>query len=186
MPSTQFRNASVLALAAGFLQLAQTDAVVQYSWPRHGGPEHCRTFGKELKRKNTDVQNVTYYSNAQTVQLPGADATCSQSTDVSVPLCRLSLFVHTSSSSQVKMEIWLPDDWSGRVAAVGNGGLNGCRFSWSSVAHESRRLVESLVLARIIFSRNHSLHSMTLGTSRWPSIILVLDSTTRVHHWALG
>jgi hypothetical protein len=51
---------------------------------------------------------------------------------------------------------------------------------------ESRRLVESLVLARIIFSRNHSLHSMTLGTSRWPSIILVLDSTTRVHHWALG
>jgi feruloyl esterase len=128
MPSTQFCNASVLALAAGFLQLAQTDAAVQYSWPRHGGPEHCRTFGKELKIKNTDVQNVTYYSNAQTVQLPGADA-CSQSTDVSVPLCRLSLLVHTSSSSQVKMEIWLPDDWSGRVAAVGNGGLNGCRFS---------------------------------------------------------
>jgi hypothetical protein len=130
MPSISLLQTSVLALAAGFLQLSQANPAVQYSWPLYGGEEYCQSFAKELNLKNTDVQNVTYYPNAQTVTvpLPGADATCSQSADVSVPLCRLSLLVHTSSSSQVKMEIWLPDDWSGRVAAVGNGGLNGCRF----------------------------------------------------------
>jgi hypothetical protein len=48
----------------------------------------------------------------------------------------------------------------------------------TSITHDSRILVESLVLARIFF------FSKSLDTSREHSIILVLDSTTRVHHWS--
>jgi hypothetical protein len=70
MPSISLFRTSVLALAAGFLQLSQADPAVQYNWPLYGGEEYCQTFGKELKLKNTDVQNVTYHSTVQTVTVP--------------------------------------------------------------------------------------------------------------------
>jgi feruloyl esterase len=127
--SFQLLRASILSLAAVFIQLAEVDAATQYSQFRYGSVEQCQNLGETLKLEDTEVLDTTYYSQAQTVQLPGADPTCNWSAQISAPLCRVSLLVHTSSTSQVKMEVWLPDDWSGRVAAVGNGGLNGCKLS---------------------------------------------------------
>ncbi|KAI5820797.1 tannase and feruloyl esterase [Pyronema omphalodes] len=88
--------------------------------------DHCVSFGASLNLPNTKVLHTTHLSGNQTFSLPGADPTCDQSTTAAASLCRLSLLVNTTTSSQVQMELWLPDDWSGRTSVVGNGGLNGC------------------------------------------------------------
>ncbi|BGP41559.1 hypothetical protein JCM10449v2_005550 [Rhodotorula kratochvilovae] len=36
--------------------------------------------------------------------------------------CRFGAYIHTSNSSKVQFEVFLPHDWSGRFAMVGNGG----------------------------------------------------------------
>ncbi|SGZ32619.1 BQ5605_C040g11895 [Microbotryum silenes-dioicae] len=36
--------------------------------------------------------------------------------------CRFGAEIKTSSQSKVRFEVWMPDDWSGRFAMVGNGG----------------------------------------------------------------
>ncbi|KAK1220530.1 hypothetical protein PQX77_016698 [Marasmius sp. AFHP31] len=41
-------------------------------------------------------------------------------------ICRITMQVETSSSSRIKMETWLPRDWTGRFLSTGNGGLGGC------------------------------------------------------------
>ncbi|GJN89690.1 hypothetical protein Rhopal_002677-T1 [Rhodotorula paludigena] len=41
------------------------------------------------------------------------------------PFCRLGAYIHTSNSSKVQFEVWMPHDWSGRFAMVGNGGMAG-------------------------------------------------------------
>jgi len=46
--------------------------------------------------------------------------------NTSAPLCRVQFRVNTSETSEIKAEAWLPDEWSGRFLALGNGGLGGC------------------------------------------------------------
>ncbi|GAA5990883.1 hypothetical protein JCM10908_000063 [Rhodotorula pacifica] len=36
--------------------------------------------------------------------------------------CRFGAYIHTSNTSKVQFEVWLPDEWSGRFSTVGNGG----------------------------------------------------------------
>ncbi|GAA6038605.1 hypothetical protein JCM8097_009444 [Rhodosporidiobolus ruineniae] len=36
--------------------------------------------------------------------------------------CRFGAWIHTSNMSKVQFEVWMPTDWSGRFAVVGNGG----------------------------------------------------------------
>jgi feruloyl esterase len=118
MPSIRFLSTSVLSLFSAF----GADTAVT----RPSGSEHCQKFGSQLQLASTKVLHTTYYGAPQTFDLPGASKTCDLTASASSPLCRISLLVNTSSSSQVQIEIWLPDEWSGRVASVGNGGLNGC------------------------------------------------------------
>ncbi|GAA5934647.1 hypothetical protein JCM10213_002042 [Rhodosporidiobolus nylandii] len=37
-------------------------------------------------------------------------------------LCRFGAWIHTSNRTKVQFEVFMPDDWSGRFAMVGNGG----------------------------------------------------------------
>jgi hypothetical protein len=43
-----------------------------------------------------------------------------------VDLCRVALNISTSGRSGVVFEGWLPEGWSGRFLATGNGGIDGC------------------------------------------------------------
>jgi len=43
-------------------------------------------------------------------------------------ICRLVLQVKTIQASQVSLEVWFPENWSGRFLSTGNGGLMGCIF----------------------------------------------------------
>lgn len=74
------------------------------------------------------VLHTTYYTGNETIPLD--DLLCNRpgaTVGVQTALCRIALLVDTSATSQVQLEAWLPDEWSERVAVVGNGGLNGCR-----------------------------------------------------------
>ncbi|GAA6038591.1 hypothetical protein JCM8097_009436 [Rhodosporidiobolus ruineniae] len=44
-----------------------------------------------------------------------------------IAFCRFGALIHTSNTSRVQFEVWLPkvDEWSGRFAMVGNGGDSG-------------------------------------------------------------
>jgi feruloyl esterase len=44
-------------------------------------------------------------------------------------ICRLQVNVATSKTSAVTLEVWLPEDWSGRFLSTGNGGFAGCKFT---------------------------------------------------------
>lgn len=43
-------------------------------------------------------------------------------------LCRIAMFVNTTTVSGITLEAWLPLNWHGRFLAVGNGGLSGCIY----------------------------------------------------------
>ncbi|KAK7061112.1 hypothetical protein VNI00_000848 [Paramarasmius palmivorus] len=86
-----------------------------------------------LTSKVAALPNVTVTTNAQvvsaggSVSTSGGDPSCSfGSQSVTADICRIGLTVTTSSSSRIKMEAWLPRDWSGRFLSTGNGGLAGC------------------------------------------------------------
>ena len=61
-----------------------------------------------------------------------ADPTCFMPTyKNTVEICRVVGAVATSPTSTVKFEMWLPETWYGRVLTGGNGGLGGCKYSFS-------------------------------------------------------
>lgn len=96
-----------------------------------GGRAQCESFGASLSVPNTKVLHMTYYTGNETIPLPGLDPSCAMqggtTTRATAAMCRVALLVDTSPGSQVQLEAWLPDEWSGRVSVVGNGGLNGCK-----------------------------------------------------------
>ncbi|KAK1621742.1 Tannase/feruloyl esterase [Colletotrichum phormii] len=68
-----------------------------------------------------------YLTSGTELDITEADATCGIFTQsVSVNLCRITAQVPTSNRSGFWFEAWLPEDWSGRFLATGNGGLGGC------------------------------------------------------------
>jgi feruloyl esterase len=62
--------------------------------------------------------NVTYR------EIPSVCATTPQT--VRVDLCRVYMNVSTSAISGLRLEAWLPRNYSGRFLSTGNGGLGGC------------------------------------------------------------
>ncbi|ESK89050.1 feruloyl [Moniliophthora roreri MCA 2997] len=76
---------------------------------------------------NTTVLDTKLVLAGTTLTFPEVDPSCGANTQlVSVDICRISLNVETSMSSRIRMEAWLPRDWTGRFLSTGNGGLGGC------------------------------------------------------------
>jgi feruloyl esterase len=74
------------------------------------------------------TRNVLQYVAAgTTLSFPDNVASCSRETQaVAANICRLALSIKTSTKSNITFEAWLPEDWSGRFLATGNGGIDGC------------------------------------------------------------
>lgn len=51
---------------------------------------------------------------------------------VASEMCRVALSIATSNRSSITFELWLPEQWSGRFLATGNGGVDGCMYALSS------------------------------------------------------
>lgn len=79
---------------------------------------------------NATVTNHAFVAAGSTINLPGGDPSCGQTNQtVIADLCRVSLQIPTSDKSGLVAEIWLPDQWNGRLVTTGNGGLAGCECS---------------------------------------------------------
>jgi hypothetical protein len=89
----------------------------------------CLAFEPERYIKGA-IRNVLQHVPAGTnLTFPDNDATCGRSSQiVSVDLCRMTLEIKTSRTSKIAFEAWFPEDWSGRLLATGNGGIDGCKW----------------------------------------------------------
>jgi hypothetical protein len=90
----------------------------------------CLKFTPRLA--SADKEFIEYLPQGSTVNIPYRDSTCGASTlpnPVPQDVCRLVYYIHTSKSSGIEFEAWLPINWNNRFLATGNGGLNGCRYS---------------------------------------------------------
>ncbi|TDL20299.1 tannase and feruloyl esterase [Rickenella mellea] len=88
-----------------------------------GAADRCNALNGNLELPDTTILNTSYIAGQTTVPTPGS---CQPSANVPVSLCRVEFVITTSDSSSVHAEAWLPDEWSGRFLALGNGGLGGC------------------------------------------------------------
>ena len=95
----------------------------------------CEDFGKRLHTYDLGqpiVVNIAEYLPAGTVidrTAEGGNASCAAwvAPPIPVSVCRVNLRIPTSSQSSVEVEVWLPEQWTGRVLTIGNGGFGGCK-----------------------------------------------------------
>ncbi|KAF2632005.1 tannase and feruloyl esterase [Macroventuria anomochaeta] len=84
------------------------------------------------------TRNVLQYVAANTtLTFPDNVAACNRGTQaVTANICRVALSINTSKQSNITFEAWLPEDWSGRFLATGNGGIDGC-IKYEDIAYTS-------------------------------------------------
>jgi feruloyl esterase len=90
--------------------------------------QQCISFDPtSLGLGNATVMEHAYIESGTNLSLADNDPSCNlKSQVVSANLCRVALQIATSGSSGVVAEIWLPENWNGRLLTTGNGGLGGC------------------------------------------------------------
>ena len=96
--------------------------------------EKCSHFKPEARFYNCTRHLVAYVAAGTNLTLWDNDPSCNRTSQaVAVNLCRVALSIRTSDRSNTSMELWLPEDWSGRFLATGNGGIDGCRLRTSDL-----------------------------------------------------
>jgi feruloyl esterase len=93
--------------------------------------QRCLAFQPQqiVARVNATRSIVQYASTGTTLALPDNDATCNRKAQIiSTNICRIALSIQTSEQSNIIFEAWLPENWSGRFLATGNGGIDGCKY----------------------------------------------------------
>ncbi|KAL2821297.1 Tannase/feruloyl esterase [Aspergillus cavernicola] len=115
--------------------------------------ERCTSFPSSLDikiPKNATVLSSTFISPGTTLPFPHNDPTCTRPSQlVNEALCRAALNVTTSQRSRVSVEVWLPEQWSGRFLSTGNAGLGGC------IAYEDMEYAASLGFATVGTNNGH-------------------------------
>ncbi|UJO25326.1 putative feruloyl esterase B-2 [Fulvia fulva] len=98
----------------------------------------CEGIAREFQRENVTVNFSRYIAAGTNVSLdqstPELRSCTRPSQVVPVDLCRVAMYVSTSSRSGITLEAWLPTNWTGRFLSTGNGGLNGC-LQYEDVAY---------------------------------------------------
>ena len=91
--------------------------------------ERCSNLTPEVYAYNSTRQVLEYLPAGTNLTFSDNDPTCSRPNQtVAVDLCRVALSIPTSNRSSITFEIWLPENWSGRFLATGNGGIDGCKL----------------------------------------------------------
>lgn len=87
----------------------------------------CAAIIDGLSVGRSSINFADFVPAGTNLSLPDNDPSCTLSSVlVPVDICRIALYISTSSTSSFTMEAWLPSNWSGRFLGTGNGGLNGC------------------------------------------------------------
>lgn len=89
----------------------------------------CLSFEPERYVPGATRNVLQYVAAGTTLSFPDNVASCNRGSQaVAANICRLALSIKTSAKSNITFEAWLPEDWSGRFLATGNGGIDGCVF----------------------------------------------------------
>ncbi|KAM5530873.1 hypothetical protein V8D89_015458 [Ganoderma adspersum] len=79
----------------------------------------------------TDIPNVeltnppTYFPANAVVDISNAYSSINESTLPAFCRVQLTITTNATAKSTALAEVWLPDDWNGRMLTVGNGGISG-------------------------------------------------------------
>lgn len=98
------------------------------SAPSESFKDKCLKFNPHVP--GSTFERVEYLAAGSKADLAYRDATCGgpgQSKPVTGEVCRIALYVPTSSKSGIEFEAWLPESWSQRFLGTGNGGIAGCK-----------------------------------------------------------
>ncbi|KAI1268204.1 tannase and feruloyl esterase [Xylariaceae sp. FL1019] len=88
--------------------------------------DRCLGFGAQYHVEESTLNLLEYVAAGSNVTFPDNEPTCNRGSQIAnVALCRIALFVPTSSRSGIVYELWLPEEWNGRTLATGNGGIDG-------------------------------------------------------------
>ncbi|KAK6844648.1 tannase and feruloyl esterase [Apiospora arundinis] len=89
--------------------------------------DKCLHFRPEDSVRNSTRTELQFVKAGSSITLSDNDPTCGQKSQaVAADVCRVALSIPTSNRSSITYEMWLPEDWSGRFLATGNGNLGGC------------------------------------------------------------
>ena len=89
--------------------------------------EKCLAFKPEEVVPGATRNVLEYVAANTTLAFPDNAASCNRGKQVvAVNLCRIALAIQTTRESSIVFEAWLPETWSGRFLATGNGGIDGC------------------------------------------------------------
>lgn len=102
------------------------------NWSKTVADEDFHTKCLQFKPKfgNAKIELIEHLVQGSSATFPYRHQTCGgpgSSSKLAQDVCRVALRIDTSDRSVIHFEAWLPKDYSGRVLASGNGGLNGCR-----------------------------------------------------------
>src|SRR5712671_2135277 len=85
------------------------------------GAANCELLAKLTLRKTT----VTLAQATLAGELKETPSVPSALVAQMPAFCRVAATLKPSNDSDIKIEVWLPNDWNGRLQSVGNGGLAG-------------------------------------------------------------
>lgn len=89
--------------------------------------EKCLAFSPQTQITNSTLTRREYVTSGTTLTFPDNDSTCGRASQaVTTNLCRIALSIPTTYRSSITYELWLPETWTGRILATGNGGIDGC------------------------------------------------------------
>ncbi|KAI0022241.1 tannase and feruloyl esterase [Xylariomycetidae sp. FL0641] len=92
-----------------------------------GFEEKCAAFKAPDLVSGSTLNELHFVAAGTNLTFPHNDPSCDRASQiVPVDLCRVALAVPTSKRSSIIFELWLPENWSGRTLATGNGGIDGC------------------------------------------------------------
>ncbi|TRM69903.1 Tannase/feruloyl esterase [Schizophyllum amplum] len=88
---------------------------------------NCSSFVDKINMENVTTY-ATEYIAAGTNLSVAIDPSCGRPSYqvVSTDICRVQMNVTTSQRSEIRMEAWFPQGYTGRFLSTGNGGIGGC------------------------------------------------------------
>ena len=86
----------------------------------------CLSFAPQKYVYNSTLEILEYVTNGTVLKLDDVASCARPNQTVIADFCRISLSVPTSNQSSISLEAWFPEQFSGRMLATGNGGLDGC------------------------------------------------------------